>query len=147
MPEKESFMLHCIGYLSTSRELLTTLAVTALVAQASHANKTRQVTGMLCYHDGTFLQFIEGARSSLDELMGKIRRDERHTGIIQVHDKPIEARLFPQWSMSLVRTSRLNPAQLAGFQDLRTLDVRAPGAPSHAARVADFLEPFRLWLR
>ena len=43
-------MLHCIGYLSTSRPLLTEAEVEDLVAQAAQANAARQVTGVLCYH-------------------------------------------------------------------------------------------------
>ena len=49
--------------------------------------------------------------------------------------------------MALAPTSRLNPAQQAIYQDLRTLDLGTPGAEGQAARIADFLDPFRRWLR
>ncbi|MEM8968883.1 MAG: BLUF domain-containing protein, partial [Bacteroidota bacterium] len=37
------------------------------------------ITGFLSYYDDQFLQYIEGEKKALDELMGFITTDVRHT--------------------------------------------------------------------
>ena len=52
-----------------------------------------------------FLQIIEGAEPAIDDLLARLRRDPRHSGLEVRDERKVEARNFPDWSMELVRVS------------------------------------------
>lgn len=59
------------------------------------------VTGLLCYRDMSFVQFLEGDESVIHTLYEKIQKDVRHSGFITMLDRPIENRIFDKWYMAL----------------------------------------------
>ena len=72
---------------------------------AIELNALDGVTGMLVFNGTHFLQIIEGAQSAIDELVERLRRDQRHSGLEIRDERRIEARSFPGWSMELVQVS------------------------------------------
>ena len=60
---------------------------------------------MLIYNGIHFLQVIEGAPSAIDDLVERLRRDPRHSGLEIRHEHEAEQRTYPDWSMELVRVS------------------------------------------
>ena len=62
-------------------------------------NALIDVTGMLVYRDGNFMQAIEGEEETILRLQEKIKRDPRHDGLITLLTQRIETRQFPAWSM------------------------------------------------
>lgn len=74
-------------------------ALLELADSAAAKNEEVNVTGYLYYRDGTFLQYIEGERSQVEMLMGKISQDPRHE-LISKHVLPrISKLVFPHWYM------------------------------------------------
>jgi FAD-dependent sensor of blue light len=72
---------------------------------ARRLNALDGVTGMLIFNGSRFLQIIEGAEEAIDNLLGRLRRDGRHSAL-EVRDERIVAqRSFADWSMELVRVS------------------------------------------
>ncbi len=66
-------------------------------------NPQLEVTGLLTYGGGMFLQWLEGPHHAVHELMGWIRKDPRHECILQLHSASgLDNRLYPNWSMELV---------------------------------------------
>ena len=62
-----------------------------------------EITGVLTYGGGMFLQWLEGPHHFVQELMERIRKDPRHDCILQLHAMSgLQARLYPDWSMELV---------------------------------------------
>ncbi len=87
---------------------------------------------MLLYHDGNFIQYIEGEdKSELDRLLSRINDDRRHRGVIVLETGEREARAFGDWSMGFEHISRDELAQHGAF-DLsrdaleRSLDPALP---------------------
>ena len=76
-------------------------ALQALVQAAQEGNREADVTGLLVYADGHFLQWLEGPADGLVQVWDKIRSDQRHTDIQVLGDASTEARFFPDWSMRL----------------------------------------------
>jgi len=77
----------------------------AIHRTARELNALDGITGLLIFNGTHFLQIIEGAPQAIDELVERLRRDPRHSGIEIRDQQEIEERSFPDWSMELVRVS------------------------------------------
>lgn len=141
--------MYALLYRSRSRAGAQFLArdLNDIIEAAERNNPDLGVTGLLLYAEleivpgapGSFLQWIEGPQESVESLFATIEADERHTAI-QVLGRGDSSdlasrgttvladhlgRLFPIWSMGMVRLSEL-PATLDGFLDFaRTWDGRS----------------------
>ena len=78
-------------------------------------NKAVGVTGMLVFHDGAFLQAIEGEKRAVNEIFARIQNDPRHGDLVVLHRGPgPEQRVFGEWSMGFADFSGA-AAILKGF--------------------------------
>ena len=75
-----------------------------LLDSARRRNRAASVTGLLIYHEGRFLQWLEGPAERVARIWNGIRHDPRHTDIEVLSDAPATARLFPGWDMKLGMT-------------------------------------------
>lgn len=67
--------------------------------QAQIKNRKLGITGMLCYVQSQFIQYLEGSAESVDYLMESISMDQRHTIIKRIQMSGIGNRLFEDWSL------------------------------------------------
>ncbi len=67
--------------------------------QAKVKNALLNITGVLFYLDGKFLQILEGDEAALRPLMNTINDDPRHNNLEILIDTPIESRGFNDWTM------------------------------------------------
>ena len=75
-----------------------------------------------------FLQIIEGAERAIDDLLARLRRDPRHSGLEVRDERMVEARSFPDWSMELVLVN-------ADYFEARdTIQDRVPATVSDEVR-------------
>ena len=74
-----------------------------LLTLARKKNERHNITGLLLYQDGCFMQVIEGSEKDIDQLSANIKNDKTHTGILCLVKHPIENRDFPEWSMAECR--------------------------------------------
>jgi hypothetical protein len=100
-------------YVSSAVKLFTPAELVDLLRAARERNGKAEITGMLLYHDGNFIQMLEGPASAVDALMVTIRRDPRHTGLIVLLRETIEARVFGEWQMAFRDTRELSSAELS----------------------------------
>lgn len=70
----------------------TTLALAEILGESEVNNRRDHITSCLTFHQGQFLQLIEGARADLDRLVRRLQADPRHTGMKFLVDSPIHAR-------------------------------------------------------
>jgi hypothetical protein len=77
----------------------------AIHRTAREVNALEGITGLLIFNGTHFLQIIEGAPEAIDELVERLRRDPRHSGLEIRDQQMVEQRSFPDWSMELVRVS------------------------------------------
>ncbi len=93
--------MHLIGYMSESY-IPTAEAdgiITDIVAEAQLRNITEGITGILFYHDGKFIQLIEGYENALRGLVERIARDPRHGDLHFFLDETVLHRSCAEWSM------------------------------------------------
>lgn len=88
-----------LGYVSTAKIPMPRDALLELLQQAREANSADSITGLLLYHDGHFVQVLEGPETRVRELYERILRDPRHHDIAIVFEQAIDRREFADWSM------------------------------------------------
>ncbi|HTK58766.1 MAG TPA: BLUF domain-containing protein [Lacunisphaera sp.] len=66
---------------------------------ARELNSIDGITGLLVFNGTHFLQIIEGAEAAIDDLVARLRRDPRHSGLEVRDERKVEAHSFPDWSM------------------------------------------------
>lgn len=92
-----------IIYSSTATAAFDESGLDALLAQCRENNAAADLTGMLLYRDGRFLQVLEGPEEPLRRLMDVLATDERHTGLRVLFEEPLTTRQFPNWTMGFQR--------------------------------------------
>jgi len=104
-----------IIYASSAVNLFSEAELIDLLKKSRENNAAEDITGMLLYKDGNFIQVIEGPEEAINRLYQKILRDPRHHHIIQLGKQPIPERQFPDWSMGFRDVNKLSHQELEGF--------------------------------
>ena len=92
-----------------------------LLKQAREKNQRLNITGLLLYHDGNFMQALEGEKEAVETLFGVIQQDTRHRSILTFLKRSIARREFSDWSMGFVNLGSVDATELPGYSDY--LDV------------------------
>src|ERR1700761_501650 len=95
-------------YFSNARRRYDDAALLDLLRVARRNNQRDQITGMLLYHDGNFVQALEGAQVDVQRVFNRIREDVAHDGVISTPLIPIDARQFPDWRMGFLVSGALS---------------------------------------
>lgn len=70
-----------------------------MLLKARTFNAAHDISGCLLYHDGHFLQLIEGAEKEVKLLYENIAADKRHRSVTLLASERVVMRLFDKWSM------------------------------------------------
>jgi hypothetical protein len=97
--------LKSLTYTSLARLDLDASDLEAIHRTARDVNALEGITGLLIFNGTHFLQIIEGAPEAIDDLVERLRRDPRHSGLEIRDQRAVEQRSFPDWSMELVKVS------------------------------------------
>ncbi len=98
--------LVAVVYVSSATKHLEENEILEILSVARRNNQELDITGMLLYRDGNFLQVLEGPASAVESLIQKIKRDHRHQGIILMSRKNIDERQFGDWTMAFRNMSK-----------------------------------------
>lgn len=107
--------MHHLIYLSRAVQPLSEEALTTLLLQARHYNAQHELTGVLAYGNGQFLQLLEGEQQAIATLYERIQRDPRHENLIRFADKAITQRSFAAWSMAFASVSAAQFAEVGSY--------------------------------
>ena len=88
-----------IVYLSTATALMSNDELLSILCQSRENNLRDQVTGLLLYSGGNFIQLLEGEADAVGKVYARVERDSRHHGCMQMIDAQASERLFPEWAM------------------------------------------------
>ena len=94
-------------YVSAATRKFDERDLAELLKTSRRNNLAQNVTGMLCFSGGNFMQALEGDDDAVDKLEQTILRDPRHMGMKRIVRVPIEIRQFANWSMALLHPSDL----------------------------------------
>ncbi len=98
-------LLTSLTYTSLARLDLKSSDLEDIHRSARELNALDGITGLLVFNGTHFLQIIEGAHDAIADLLERLRRDPRHTGLEVRDERRIEERSFPDWTMELVRVN------------------------------------------
>lgn len=119
-------ILRRLAYISIASHPMGDPELRALLKSCRHANSRLRISGYLHYHQGEFIQVLEGPETSVGECFERIKHDTRHHNIRVLFDERTHRRTFANWSMGCTCETTMPPSLLrrveAGFDKLRSLD-------------------------
>lgn len=87
-------------------------------------NAAVNISGVLLYSEGTFIQLLEGRDKIIDALYKRIQADERHTNVITLVNQTTDEKSFEQWLMGFAVTDANKTEKLVGYlKSLNELDL------------------------
>lgn len=134
--------LRILVYVSHATHAFDTAALDALLARAREVNAAFDVTGMLLYHDGNFMQALEGPPEAVRHTYERVKKDRRHDSLIRMVDEPTDGRRFEAWSMGFRRPAADELPE--GWSDFL---YRSPDQRARGDTALTILESFRNTLR
>jgi len=116
--------------------------ISELLAESRGLNKQRNITGMLLYRYGSFMQVIEGERYAVCDLFESVKRDPRHKNIDLIILEPSEKRIFDEWSMSFIHPEIEPDEEQSGVSAYLQYGDEARNAPLLPSIPATFMNMF-----
>jgi hypothetical protein len=92
--------LYHVLYRSRATQAPTEADLQALLEQSRTYNAQHQITGLLLYSEGRFVQLFEGPEAIVRSLYARIQADPRHTQVVTVSDGPGPQRWFADWHLA-----------------------------------------------
>ncbi|MHA7220431.1 BLUF domain-containing protein [Arthrobacter sp. MDT1-48-3] len=117
-----------IVYSSTATRPLNDADLSALLAISRRNNARAEVTGMLLYRGGRFLQVLEGPEAGVRDRFLAIKTDTRHMDVQVLVEDRTQHRQFPDWTMAYeaITTSAGHdiPGYEKSFEDITEVSRR-----------------------
>lgn len=102
-------------------------------------NSIDNISGVLMYGNGTFIQIIEGEQENVNDLFTRILRDSRHKEVKLILDSFVDSRYFSNWAMG---SADFDDPELSFIPGIRT-DLSDPQVIediiAHLPEIATFL--------
>jgi serine/threonine protein kinase len=91
--------IHQLLYVSRSSSDVAMAELLDILTRAQYKNMRLDVSGLLVFRDGRFMQLLEGAEQTVKDLFATIRHDPRHTNVEVLWENDRAARCMPSWVM------------------------------------------------
>lgn len=118
-------------YSSAAVKPLSEVELSRILLAARRNNSALGISGMLVYHDGSFLQVLEGEEKGVETLFERIGKDARHCRVMTLLRRSIDAPQFKDWSMGFLDIKGIAGA-LPGYSDF----LRSRSDPARAGSMA-----------
>ena len=105
-------------YASRASEHFREHEIPDLLQAVRKANAKQEITGMLLYIGGSFLQVLEGQPDSVDAAFGRIVKDTRHTLSQLIARESVTERAFEGWTMMHATLDPAEAGELIGESGL-----------------------------
>lgn len=114
--------IHYIVYTSAASKLLNDQDLSEILNSCRTNNNILNVTGMLLYSEGVFIQVLEGDENIITELYRRIVTDPRHHTPLLMTRGTLDKRQFPDWRMGFRKLTRKQVAVRSGITDFLSPD-------------------------
>lgn len=125
--------LTAVVYRSRAVHPMSMRALDQLLVEARAFNEKAGVSGVLLHHQGSFLQYIEGPRESVERVYARIRRSNQHDQVVALFYRAIDTRQFSRWHMAFcepplsVLEEIANEMWTMALPAMRAGQIRSPG--------------------
>ena len=107
--------MHFLIYTSSASHLMSDFDLTNLLEHCRIRNAQDNITGMLLYKEGSFMQALEGHKDTVFQTYERIQKDTRHKDIFLLRERGIENRSFSGWSMGFRTVNAADLKDIPGF--------------------------------
>ena len=118
--------MYSLTYVSSARTAFDADTLRQLLAKSRQRNEQHEISGMLLYKDGNFMQVLEGPEEAVRATHARIADDPRHSGLITLLQGPIQARSFGGWSMAFRDLNDAEARSLPGYDDFMNTPLNDP---------------------
>jgi hypothetical protein len=118
-----------IIYTSTTTVPPTEADLAQILLSSDRNNGRDEITGLLLYHDGSYVQMLEGEEAIVTETFERIARDPRHYEVRKLSFGHSDGRFFPDWRMAFepVDEETVNRAEAMGLEEAGDFIQRTDG--------------------
>jgi hypothetical protein len=134
--------LNQLIYVSSATRKLDESDLAKILESAVRNNSVNDVTGMLLYASGNFLQVLEGAEAAVNETFSRISEDGRHQDIIEISREPVPSRDFVGWAMGFRGISANDAKALPGYAPFFENGFKAATIGARPGLALDLLKTF-----
>ena len=138
--------MYTLVYVSSAVELFSDSELNELLTKSRVNNSARGVTGLLLYKDGNFMQFLEGPKEQVMEVMTKVKADPRHRGVIVLLQEEHEGREFEEWSMGFKKL-KSSDGKVDGYNEVLNLPLTSEEFLLHPSKSLQLLLSFKSTMR
>ena len=110
--------MHYLVYISAAVYPFSEAELLELLNVSRRNNALLDITGMLLYKDGRFMQLLEGEKDAALALTAKVARDPRHRRLTVLLEGDRPRREFPDWSLGFQRLDTPEARDLPGYRNL-----------------------------
>jgi hypothetical protein len=114
--------MYYLIYISTAVKLMTDEELKGILAISRKNNAAKNITGMLLYYGGTFIQLLEGDKHAVEYIYNKIELDTRHMNLLKLITGEEDSRNFPDWTMGFGTANKTLLNDLEGYTDPANAD-------------------------
>jgi hypothetical protein len=129
-------MPYQLVYSSQATQPMAVADLEKILVDARTGNELRDVTGVLIYVDGVFLQILEGAKDTVLDLLKSIALDTRHNSLKVFSQLEVEEAAFHSWRMAYLNATPEQLSAWAGLAGTATMDEIFADIDQHPQRVA-----------
>lgn len=133
-------------YISEAAEPMTASQLEAIRTTSVRYNAEHDITGVLFYSAGHFVQLLEGDTEAIHTLFEKIATDPRHHHIDLLVLRPVNQRLFADWNMGLLDLGVHGPREREDLQELVRLAREADDSTFNSPIEMEILSRFCMLL-
>lgn len=124
--------LHSILYVSSATRLLTGSELQEVFTLAKGESLRLDITGLLLYYDGNFMEYIEGQEVNLHQAYHAIKRNISHHLITEIINVSVLQREFNDWSIVT------QPSETPAWMDLQSFASSQQKNPSNSQESIGF---------
>ena len=92
-------------YLSNAKPELKQAELDKILEVSRRNNPSRDITGLLVFANGVFIQVLEGPSSEVTNLFETICDDTRHQEVAMLGEYVGQERIFSKWSMGFLQST------------------------------------------
>ena len=104
-----------IIYIGSTVKLMNEAELADMLVVNQQSNRLSNITGMLIYVDGTFIQVLEGNEEDVKKAGRKMERNTSHKNIIKLAEDNLAKPNFRTWSMAFLASNRAVVEKLEGY--------------------------------
>ena len=128
--------MYALVYVSSESFRISDQDLEELLRQSRRNSQAADITGLLLFKDGNFMQLLEGTETAVRTAFEKIKVDHRHRSVRVLMEEETDRREFADWSMGF---QKLTNHTLLEVDGCRIVFPEPKTAPQVRSGESDFL--------